>query len=75
VKSTLTFTILRRGVGAGHPQNHPMSGEERSRGGIVELSAIVTLNNFDGAAKLRGDKGEKIDKVEKSTQNGSDHQQ
>jgi hypothetical protein len=52
-----------------------MSGEEHSRGGIVELSAIVTLNNFDGAAKLRGDKGEKIDKVEKSTQNGSDHQQ
>jgi hypothetical protein len=41
VKSTLGFTILWRGVGAGHPQNHTMSGEECSRGGIVELTTIV----------------------------------
>jgi hypothetical protein len=54
-----------------------MSGEERLRGGIV------LLNIFDGAVKLCGDKGEKIDKMkmcqiqlvkEKSTQNRSDHQ-
>jgi hypothetical protein len=42
-----------------------MSGEECSRGGVVKLTAIVALNNFDGAAKLCGDKGEKIDKVKK----------
>jgi hypothetical protein len=59
-KSTLDFTILRRSVGAGHPQNHPMSGEECSRGGVVELPAVVAMDNFDGAAKLCGDKGEKI---------------
>jgi hypothetical protein len=53
------FTVMRRDVGAGHPQNHSMSGEERSRGGIVELMIVVTLNNFDGTAKLCGDKGEK----------------
>jgi hypothetical protein len=41
-----------------------MNGEECSRGGIVELTAVVTLNNFDGAAKLCGDKGKKNDKVE-----------
>jgi hypothetical protein len=34
-KSMLGFTVLRRGVGAAHPQNYPMSGEECSRGGVV----------------------------------------
>jgi hypothetical protein len=52
VNSKLGFTVLRRGVGAGHPQNHPMSGGERSRGGVVELTTVVALNNFDGASKL-----------------------
>jgi hypothetical protein len=37
-----------------------MSGEQCSRGGVVELTTIVTLNIFDGVAKLCGDKGEKI---------------
>jgi hypothetical protein len=63
--STIGFTVLRRGVGAGYPQHHPMSGEECSRGGIVELMAIVALNNFDGTAKLCGDQRKKIDQVEK----------
>jgi hypothetical protein len=57
VKSTLGFTVLRRGVGTGHPQNHPMSDEECSRGGVVELTTVVTLNSFDGVAKLCTDKG------------------
>jgi hypothetical protein len=34
-------------------------------GGIVELPTVVTLGGFDGAAKLRGNKGKKIDNVEK----------
>jgi hypothetical protein len=60
-----------------------MSGEECSRGGVIELTVVVALNNFDGAAKLCGDKGNFFDKVEKvsdlprkekSTQNGSNHQ-
>jgi dihydrofolate reductase len=57
-ESTLGFTVLRRSVGAGHPQNHPMSGEECSRGGVVELPTVVALDIFDGAAKLCGVKGE-----------------
>jgi hypothetical protein len=32
-----------------------MSGEECSRGGVVKLTTIVTLNNFDGVAKVCGD--------------------
>jgi hypothetical protein len=39
-KSTLGFTVLRRGVGTGHPQNHLMSGEECSRGGIVNSQSL-----------------------------------
>jgi hypothetical protein len=35
------------------------------RGGIIELTTIVTLNDFDGVAKLRGNKCEKIDNVGK----------
>jgi hypothetical protein len=42
-----------------------MSGEECSRGGVVELTTIVALNSFDGAAKLCRDRGEFFDKVEK----------
>jgi hypothetical protein len=30
------------------------------RGGIIELTIIVTLDDFDGAAKLRGNRCEKI---------------
>jgi hypothetical protein len=41
-----------------------MSGEECWRGGIVELTAIIALNSFDGAAKLYGDKSEKTGNVE-----------
>jgi hypothetical protein len=63
-KSMLGFTVLRRRVGARHPQNHSMSDEECSRGGVVKLMTVVALNNFDGAAKLCGDKGDFFDKVE-----------
>jgi hypothetical protein len=36
-----------------------MSGKECSRGGVIKLTVVVTLNSFDGAVKLCGDKGEK----------------
>jgi hypothetical protein len=35
------------------------------RGGVIELTTIITLDGFDGAAKLCGDINEKCDKVEK----------
>jgi hypothetical protein len=34
-------------------------------GGIVELTVIVTLDDFDGTAKLRGNKCEKFDNAGK----------
>jgi hypothetical protein len=47
------------------PQDDPTGGKECTGGDIVELTTVVTLDDFDGAAKLRGNKGEKIDNVEK----------
>jgi hypothetical protein len=65
VKRTLDFTILRRGVWAGHPQDDPTGGKECTGGSIVKLTVIVTLDNFDGAAKQCENKGENIDSVGK----------
>jgi hypothetical protein len=64
VKSALSFTILRRGVWAGHSQDDPTRGKGHMGSGVVELTAVVTLD-FDGAAKLRENKGKKLDKVGK----------
>jgi hypothetical protein len=60
VKSTLSFTVLRKGVWVGHPQDDPIGSKECTGGGIVELTTVVTLDSFDGVAKLRGNQGEKI---------------
>jgi hypothetical protein len=65
VKSALNFTILQRGVWTEHPQDDPTRGKEHASGGVVELTAVVTLDDFDGAAKLRGNKGEKLHNVRK----------
>jgi hypothetical protein len=62
-KNELVFTILQRSVCISLLQNHPISGKECMRGGIIELMTIVALHSFDGAAKLCGDISEKIDKV------------
>jgi hypothetical protein len=61
----LGFTILRRGVWAGHPQDNPIGGKECTGGDIVELTTVVTLDDFDGATKLRGNKDKKFDNVGK----------
>jgi hypothetical protein len=38
----------------------PLEAKKCIGGGIVELTTIVTLDVFDSAAKLRGNKDEKI---------------
>jgi hypothetical protein len=59
------FTVLWRSVGTRHPQKDPFGGEECAREGVIELTVIVALDGFDGAAKLCGDISEKCNKVEK----------
>jgi hypothetical protein len=56
----LGFTVLQRSVGTRHPQKYPFSGEECTRGDVIKLTTIVTLDNFNGATKLCGDISKKI---------------
>jgi hypothetical protein len=64
-KDAFNFTVLQRSIGTRHPQKYPFGGEECTRGSVIELTAIVALDCFDGAAKLCGDISKKCDKVEK----------
>jgi hypothetical protein len=59
----LDFTIRRRSVGTRYLQKYPFLGEECARGGVIELTTTVALDDFDGAAKLCGDISELFDKV------------
>jgi hypothetical protein len=56
----LSFTILRRGVWAGHLELHAVGKEELPRGGVVELVPIVVLDILDLAAKLSTDKRKEL---------------
>ena len=60
MNNALHFTILQRCVWARHPQDHAVGEEKCPRGGIVELTSIVTLDKLDGVAKLSKDIGKEI---------------
>jgi hypothetical protein len=64
-EDALSFTVMRRCIWTRHPQKYPFGGEECVRGGVIDLTAIVALDGFDGVAKLCGDMSKKCDKVEK----------
>jgi hypothetical protein len=53
-KRMLDFTVLQRGVRTGHPQDDSIGGKECTGGGVVKFTIVVTLDDFDGAAKLHG---------------------
>jgi hypothetical protein len=52
--------VLCKGVGARETQLDAMSEEERTRGVVVELAAIVTLQSTDRATKLSAYPGEEV---------------
>ena len=54
MNDTLSFTILRGGVGARHPEMSAMSQEERAGAGVIKHATIVALNCLDGGAVLSG---------------------
>ena len=60
--NALSFTILRRGVGAGHAEMDALSEEKGPSAGIVELLAIVALNGLHRGTKLSGDVGDEVGK-------------
>jgi len=54
------FTVLRRGVGAGHAQVDTVGKEEGTGARVIELTAVVALDALDGDAKLCAHVGEKV---------------
>ena len=57
---TLGPAVLGGGIGAREMQLDAMSEEERARGVVIELAAIVTLQSTDRATKLSGYPGEEV---------------
>ena len=55
----LALPFLWRGVRAGHPKDHALSGQERLHGGVIKLFPIVALNDLNGAAELSRDISDK----------------
>jgi hypothetical protein len=56
----LGFTILRRGVWAGHLEVHAMSKEELPRGGVVKLTPITALEAPKLVVKLSADQKKEL---------------
>jgi hypothetical protein len=61
----LSFTILRRGVWAGHLEVHAMSKEELPRGGVIELTRVVALDTLNLMAELSTDKRKELGDIQK----------
>ena len=59
-KNALGTSVLLGGVWARHPENDPVSEEERAGQRVVELAAVVALNCLDGGVKLRANIREKV---------------
>jgi hypothetical protein len=60
LKDAFDFTVLLRGVRARHAKGDTMSEEERAGLGVIKLTPVVSLDTLDGAAKLGGNKREKV---------------
>jgi hypothetical protein len=56
---TLSLVILWGSVGTRHPELDAVR-EEESAGGVIKLASIIAQDALDGAAILRGHKGEKV---------------
>ena len=57
---TLGLAVLSRSVGARHMKLNAVGEKERTRGGVVELAPVVTLNGLNGTTKLSGHPGEEV---------------
>ena len=51
----LSFAILLGCIRARHAKGNNVGKKERAGRGIIEFTAIVALDAFDGGAKLRAD--------------------
>jgi hypothetical protein len=65
------LAVLRGGVGARHAQLNTAREREGLGCGVIELTAIVTLDGLDGEAELSGNPGEKMVKRRESLRLGT----
>jgi hypothetical protein len=64
--NALGLAVLWRGMGARHAESDTMGSKERAGGGVIELTAIIALDAFDGDTKLSGHIGEELSESGKS---------
>jgi hypothetical protein len=60
VNHALILAVLRGGVRAKHAQLDTVREEEGTRGGVIKLMTIVTLDGLDGKTELSGHPSEKV---------------
>ena len=56
----LSFTVLRRGVWAGHAKVYAVGEEEGASAGVVKLTPIVALDSFHHSTKLCANMREEV---------------
>ena len=62
----LSLAVLRGGIRTRHAQLDTVREKEGTRGGVIELPTIVTLNSLDGKTELSRHPGEEVQKGEES---------
>jgi hypothetical protein len=60
VDHALSLAVLGGGIRARHPQLHLVGEKEVTRGGVIELTTVGTLNGLNGEAELSGHPGEEV---------------
>ena len=67
----LSLAVLRRGIRTRHTQLNTPREEERTGGGVVELTPVVTLDGLNGEAELSGHLGKEVEEGGKDLRLGA----
>ena len=57
----LNLAVLRRGIRTTHTQLNTSREKEETRGVVIELTAIVALDDLNGEAELGGHPGKEVE--------------
>ena len=61
----LSLAVLGRSIRTRHAQLNTPREKERARGGVIELTAVVTLNGLNGETELSGHLGKEVEEGRK----------
>src|SRR6185312_11949900 len=67
----LRLAVLGRGIRTRHTQLNTPREEERTGGGVVELTLVVTLDGLNGEAELSGHPGKEVEEGGESLRHGA----